>query len=121
MLTTFDLVEYLLEALHAGVNGFALKETPPDDLVTGILAVARGDALVDPETTVRLIEQMTRRGPPAPPPAGLEQLTVLAKLGLRDRVQAVLVAHRSRLTRAPERSGAGIEPTPRRATTGNRF
>ena len=133
MLTTFDLVDYLLEALHAGVSGFALKDTPPDDLIAGILAVARGDALVDPATTVALIERVTQRRPPSSPPAGLDRLTpperevlglvaagranaeiaaelatsdaaveahvaqVLAKLGLRDRAQAVLVAHQSRL------------------------
>jgi DNA-binding NarL/FixJ family response regulator len=63
MLTTFDLDEYLFEALHAGVSAFALKDTPPDDLIAGILAVARDDALVDPETTVRLIARGTRNRP----------------------------------------------------------
>src|SRR3954470_22509015 len=63
MLTTFDLDDYLLEALHAGVSGFALKDTPPDDLLAGISAVARDDALVEPETTVRLIERATRHRP----------------------------------------------------------
>jgi DNA-binding NarL/FixJ family response regulator len=132
MLTTFDLVEYLFEALDAGVSGFALKDTPSDDLVAGIFAVARGDALVEPETTVGLIERITRRRPPAAAPAGVGELTaperdvlelvaagradaeiaaelgvsdavleeqvrgVLAKMGVRDRVHAVLAAHQAR-------------------------
>ena len=48
LLSTFDLEEYLLEALNAGVSGITLKDTPPDELAAGILAVARGDALVAP-------------------------------------------------------------------------
>ena len=66
MLTTFDLDDYLVEALHAGVSGFALKDTPPDDLLAGISAVARDDALVEPETTVRLIERTARNQPAVP-------------------------------------------------------
>jgi len=135
MLTTFDLDEYLFEALDAGVSGFALKDTPPDDLLAGILAVARGDALVDPASTLPLIERVTRSHPPSAPPAGVDELTarelevlelvagglsnaeiaerlaegedsvdthvahVLTKLGVRDRVHAVLVAYESRLAK----------------------
>jgi DNA-binding NarL/FixJ family response regulator len=75
MLTTFDLDEYLLEALRAGVSGFTLKDTPPDDLLAGILAVARDDALVDPASALELIDRITRSHPPASPPAGVAELT----------------------------------------------
>jgi DNA-binding NarL/FixJ family response regulator len=71
MLTTFDLDEYLFEALRAGVSAFALKDTPPDDLIAGILAVARDNALVDPELTVRLIARGARKAPSRP----LDELT----------------------------------------------
>ena len=125
LLSTFDLEEYLLEALHAGVSGITLKDTAPDELATGILAVARGDALVDPETTVRLIAVVTRVRPASEPPAVIAQLSarerevlelvargrsdaeigagdgevagVLAKLGVRDRIHAVLLAHEARV------------------------
>jgi DNA-binding NarL/FixJ family response regulator len=126
MLTTFDLGDYLLEALDAGVSGFTLKDTPPDELVAGLVAVARDDALVEPATTVRLIERGARHHPAAPGPeltaeervlldliaSGLANAEIaprlgvteaalgeavpalLAKLGVRDRVHAVLLAHR---------------------------
>jgi DNA-binding NarL/FixJ family response regulator len=133
MLTTFDLDEYLFEALHAGVSGFTLKDTPPDELLAGVFAVARDDALVDPASTLPLIERVTLSHPPASPPAGVGGLTaaerdilhmiagglpdveiaarlgvtreevgarvagLLAKLGVRDRVHAVLAAYQSRL------------------------
>jgi DNA-binding NarL/FixJ family response regulator len=89
MLTTFDLVEYLLEGLNAGVSGFALKDTPPDDLLAGILAVARGDALVDAAATAALIERVTHRYPPSPPPAGLDRLTARE----RDVLELVAAGH----------------------------
>ena len=63
LLSTFDLEEYLYEAVRAGVGGITLKDTPPDELAAGIEALARGDALVDPETTVRLIASVTRSFP----------------------------------------------------------
>ena len=122
LLSTFDLEEYVLEALNAGVSGITLKDTPPDELAAGILAVARDDALVAPEVTVRLIAGLARLGPPRD---GLDGLTsrerevlslvargmsddeiedgaaavagLLAKLGVRDRIHAVLLAHQSRL------------------------
>jgi DNA-binding NarL/FixJ family response regulator len=133
MLTTFDMDEYVYEALQAGASGFMLKDVPPEQLVTGIHAVASGDALLAPSVTRRVIEEFVRR-PPASvqrPPKEVEELTdrelevlkliarglsnaeiakelfvsettvkthvarVLMKLGLRDRVQAVVLAYES--------------------------
>ncbi len=133
MLTTFDMDEYVYEALQAGASGFMLKDVPPEQLVTGIRSVASGDALLAPAVTRRVIEEFVRR-PPASvqrPPKEVEELTdrelevlkliarglsnaeiakelfvsettvkthvarVLMKLGLRDRVQAVVLAYES--------------------------
>ena len=135
MLTTFDMDEYVYDALRAGASGFLLKDVPPEQLVAGIRAVARGDALLAPSVTRRVIEEFVRRPPESvrtPPPA-LADLTareldvlkliarglsnaeiakelvvsettvkthvahVLMKLGLRDRVQAVVFAYESGL------------------------
>jgi DNA-binding NarL/FixJ family response regulator len=130
MLTTFDMDEYVFDALRAGASGFLLKDVPPERLIDGIRAVANGDALLAPSITRRLIEEFVRSGPiNASPPAGLGELTarelevlqliarglsnaeiakelfvsettvkthvahVLMKLGLRDRVQAVVLAY----------------------------
>jgi DNA-binding NarL/FixJ family response regulator len=130
MLTTFDLDEYVFDALHAGASGFLLKDVPPEQLVAGIRVVADGDSLLSPTVTRRLIESFVRDHPRAAnPPAELEELTprereilelvarglsnaeiadslvvsattvkthvarVLAKLGVRDRVQAVVLAY----------------------------
>jgi DNA-binding NarL/FixJ family response regulator len=130
MLTTFDMDEYVFDALRAGASGFLLKDVPPERLVDGIRAVANGDALLAPSITRRLIEEFVRSGPPTrSPPAALDELTarelevlqliargmsnaeiakelfvsettvkthvahVLMKLGLRDRVQAVVLAY----------------------------
>jgi DNA-binding NarL/FixJ family response regulator len=117
MLTTFDLDEYLLEALAAGVSGFTLKDTPPDELVAGIEAVARDDALVDAD----LIARRARSRPAARPPdldtaerdllaliaagrsnaeigvGGDEVAALLARLGVRDRIHAVVAAHEARV------------------------
>jgi DNA-binding NarL/FixJ family response regulator len=126
LLSTFDLEEYLYEAVRAGVGGITLKDTPPDELAAGIEALARGDALVDPETTVRLIASVTRSFPPVEPTDGLAALSVeerellaaiarggsdaeigasadevaalLAKLGVRERIRAVMLAHEARMT-----------------------
>src|SRR5205823_1514023 len=57
MLTTFDMDEYVYEALQAGASGFMLKDVPPEQLVTGIRSVASGDALLAPSVTRRVIEE----------------------------------------------------------------
>jgi DNA-binding NarL/FixJ family response regulator len=129
MLTTFDLDEYIYDALRAGASGFLLKDAPAAQLVDAIRIVAAGDALLAPSITRRLIAEFVRRPLPADAPA-LAELTprelevlkliaaglsnkeiaaelflseatvkthvkrVLAKLDLRDRVQAVVLAYR---------------------------
>jgi DNA-binding NarL/FixJ family response regulator len=130
MLTTFDLNEYVYDALRAGASGFLLKDVPPEQLADGIRVVAGGDALLAPSITRRLIQEFAQAGPPSgPPPKGLDELTarelevfklvarglsnaeiaaelivsettvkthvarMLMKLGLRDRVQAVVLAY----------------------------
>ena len=75
MLTTFDLNEYVYEALRAGASGFLLKDVRPEQLVAGIRTVSRGDALLAPEITRRLIEEFTERPIQAEPPAALDELT----------------------------------------------
>jgi DNA-binding NarL/FixJ family response regulator len=75
MLTTFDLNEYVYEALRAGASGFLLKDVPPEDLVAAVRVVAAGDGLIAPTITKRLIEQFARAAPPSAPPPGLEELT----------------------------------------------
>jgi len=130
MLTTFDLDEYVYEALRAGASGFLLKDSPRHDLIAAVRAAAAGDALLAPSVTRRLIEAFARRPPEtSPAPSRLASLTsrerdvllllargrsnaeiaavlfvseatvkthvgnLLAKLGLRDRVQAVILAY----------------------------
>ena len=132
MLTTFDLNEYVYEALRAGASGFLLKDVPPEQLAAGIRVVAQGEALLAPSITKRLICEFASAAPAtATPPKGLDELTarelevfklvarglsnaeiaaelvvsettvkthvarVLMKLGLRDRVQAVVLAYES--------------------------
>ena len=63
MLTTFDMDEYVYDALRAGASGFLLKDVPPEQLVAGIRAVANGDALLAPSVTRRVIEEFVRRPP----------------------------------------------------------
>jgi DNA-binding NarL/FixJ family response regulator len=77
MLTTFDMDEYVYEALRAGASGFLLKDVPPEQLVEGIRAVGSGEALLAPSITRRVIEEFVRRPPEAPrtPPPELEELT----------------------------------------------
>ncbi|HVM52335.1 MAG TPA: response regulator transcription factor [Acidimicrobiales bacterium] len=77
ILTTFDLDEYVLEALRAGASGFLLKDTLPVDLIKAVQVVAAGDALISPKITRRLIEEFVNRPDPgvAAPAAVLEQLT----------------------------------------------
>jgi DNA-binding NarL/FixJ family response regulator len=76
VLTTFDLDEYVYEALRAGASGFLLKDTPPADLLAAIRVVAAGDALLAPSVTRRLIAEFARRPEPsAVTPADLAALT----------------------------------------------
>jgi DNA-binding NarL/FixJ family response regulator len=76
MLTTFDLNEYVYEALRAGASGFLLKDVPPEQLVNGIRVVAAGDALLAPSITRRVVEEFARRPPPREGvPPELEDLT----------------------------------------------
>ncbi len=135
ILTTFDLNEYVYEAMKAGASGFLLKDVPRAQLVDGVRTVAAGDALLAPAITRRLIEQFVKRPPSSvrPLPPEIEALTArelevlklvargrtnseiaaelfiseatvkthvahaLAKLDLRDRVQAVVFAYESGL------------------------
>jgi DNA-binding NarL/FixJ family response regulator len=77
MLTTFDMDEYVYDALRAGASGFLLKDVPPEQLVAGIRAVAQGDALLAPSVTRRVIEEFVRRPPASVQtlPAEVEELT----------------------------------------------
>jgi DNA-binding NarL/FixJ family response regulator len=75
ILTTFDLDDYVYEALRAGASGFLLKDARADELRHAVRTVASGDALLSPTITRRLIENYTRRPPPQPHPAPLAQLT----------------------------------------------
>jgi DNA-binding NarL/FixJ family response regulator len=134
ILTTFDLDEYVYQALTAGASGFLLKNAPPERLIDAVRVVAAGDALLAPSITRQVIEQFAR----LPPPGGTDALVgltdrerqvlqlvarglsnaeiaaelfvsdatvkshvahLLAKLQLRDRVQAVVLAYESGLVR----------------------
>jgi DNA-binding NarL/FixJ family response regulator len=137
ILTTFDLDEYIYEALRAGASGFVLKDDPPEQLIAAIRTVAAGDALLSPAVTRRVIREFTQL-PRRDAPKGLDELTdreldvfrliakglsnaeigqqlfisdttvkthvthVFQKLGLRDRVQAVVLAYRSGLFEGDE-------------------
>jgi len=144
ILTTFDLDEYVFDSLTAGASGFLLKDVPPEQLTAGIRAVARGNALLAPAVTRRLIDEFVQGGRRRTTlPAELGELTprelevlqlvaqglsnaeisaalvveettvkthvsrLLAKLGLRDRVQAVVLAYESGLIGAGSRSSPG--------------
>jgi DNA-binding NarL/FixJ family response regulator len=75
ILTTFDLDEYVFEALRAGASGFLLKDTEPVDLLAAVRAVARGDALLAPSVTRRLIEEFAGRLREPRPTGALDVLT----------------------------------------------
>ena len=75
MLTTFDLDEYVYEAMRAGASGFLLKTAPPDQLAGAVRAVVAGDALLAPEITRRLLDSFVRRPSPGSGPQGLDELT----------------------------------------------
>jgi DNA-binding NarL/FixJ family response regulator len=85
ILTTFDLDEYVFDALRAGASGFLLKDTLPGDLLTAVRVIAEGEALLAPKVTRRLIEEFGRR--PAPGPAASAPIA-----GLTDREREVLNA-----------------------------
>ena len=86
VLTTFDLDEYVFEAIRAGANGFLVKDTEPAELVRAVRAVVAGDALLSPRVTRRLIEEFaTRAKDPTPVPD-------LAGLTDREREVVTLVA-----------------------------
>jgi DNA-binding NarL/FixJ family response regulator len=89
ILTTFELDEYVFEALRTGASGFLVKDTEPVELLRGVRAVAAGDALLSPSVTRRVIGEFATaggRGRPGAPPAELDQLTD------REREVMVLVA-----------------------------
>jgi DNA-binding NarL/FixJ family response regulator len=132
ILTTFDLDEYVYEALRAGASGFVLKDDSPEQLIAAIRTVAAGEALLSPTITKRVIQKFARLPRPAPPKE-LDDLSerecevlrlmarglsngeiakelyigettvkthvthILQKLNLRDRVQAVVLAHEADL------------------------
>jgi DNA-binding NarL/FixJ family response regulator len=149
MLTTFDLDEYVFEAIRAGATGFLLKTAPPDQLVAAVRNAVAGDMLLAPSITRRLVEEFARRPPKGERPELLDRLTarelavlerlarglsnaeiaaelvvesstvkshvasVLQKLDLRDRVQAVVLAYESGLVEPgagqPAASGPGFD------------
>jgi DNA-binding NarL/FixJ family response regulator len=86
VLTTFDLDEYVFDALRAGASGFLLKDAAPEELVSAVRLVARGDALLAPSITRRVIEQFVRAATPVPAQAGVDELTP------REREVLLLVA-----------------------------
>lgn len=86
ILTTFDLDEYVFEAIRAGANGFLVKDTEPVELLRAVRAVMAGDALLSPRVTRRLIEEFANR---AKDPVGLPDLSTLTD---REREVVVLVA-----------------------------
>jgi DNA-binding NarL/FixJ family response regulator len=76
VLTTFDVDDYVYEAMKAGASGFLLKTAPPRQLAEAVRTIAAGDALLAPSVTRRLVEQFVKRPPPgAEVPSGLETLT----------------------------------------------
>ncbi len=82
ILTTFDLDEYIYEALRVGASGFVLKDDPPEQLIAAVRTVAAGDALLSPTITKRVIKQFTRSPRPTPPKE-LDELTAREREILR--------------------------------------
>jgi DNA-binding NarL/FixJ family response regulator len=89
ILTTFDLDEYVHEALRAGASGFLLKDTHPVELLNAVRVVAAGDALISPRITRRLIEEFARRSEPG---TDVAATAALAQLTDREREVLELVA-----------------------------
>ena len=87
ILTTFEVDEYVYEALRAGASGFLLKRTPAADLIAGIRVVAAGEALLAPSVTRRLIDQFARR------PSHTADAGALQELTAREREVLTLIAH----------------------------
>ncbi|MGD0810058.1 MAG: response regulator transcription factor [Acidimicrobiales bacterium] len=75
ILTTFELDEYLFEALRCGASGFLLKDTEPEDLATAIRVVARGDSLISPSMTRRLVVEFAARAKQPRPSSDLDLIT----------------------------------------------
>src|SRR5438105_10572380 len=75
MVTTFDIDEYVYEALRAGASGFLLKNAPPEELVRAVRVIAAGDSLLAPQVTRKLIEAFCLQPAAPAPPAQLEELT----------------------------------------------
>lgn len=89
VLTTFDLDEYVLEAIRAGASGFLLKDAPPEEMLAAIRTVHRGDAVIAPSSTRRLLEHLVQVLP-APEP-GADDPTRRGIADLTDREREVLV------------------------------
>lgn len=89
VLTTFDLDEYALSAIHAGASGFLLKDTPPEDMLAAIRTVHHGDAVIAPSTTRRLLDHLVT--PSQPMTTGASSGARLAVADLTDREREVLV------------------------------
>lgn len=75
VLTTFELDEYVFQALRAGASGFLLKDAEPTELLRAVRVVAAGEALLAPSVTRRVVEAFAAAAPPATPPDGLDELT----------------------------------------------
>jgi DNA-binding NarL/FixJ family response regulator len=97
VLTTYDVDEYVFTALRAGACGFLLKHTSPEALVEAVRTVASGDGLIAPAVTRRLIAEFARELVVGPATVKTHVGRVLTKLGLHDRVEAVIWAHEAGL------------------------